>query len=384
MSKPTIKQYVLKKATAKRVPVSGTFELTSRCNFNCRMCYIRMTDEEQMRYGSELTTEEWLSVGRQAVKAGMVYLLLTGGEPMIRPDFTKIYTEMIQMGVMISVNTNASCITPEIIDCFKKHPPEAVNVTLYGSSEDTYRNLCGNSAGYSKALRGVCLLQEARIRVNLNTTFTKLNLHSMDGLIAFAKDRKLHIRTAAYVFPKVRNGMEEQTVSLSPEEHGEAAARFDSMTLTEEQLLAKRIRILKCLNADLPADMIPQSKNPSCMAGRGSFWVCWDGRIYPCGMLPDNRFNVKETDFSVCWDAISERIPHLLLPSECSVCRYSALCPICAALTQSLNGDTSVVPREMCRYIEAYSHAFLEFTDGLEGGVKTVYNDSEDYDNCVL
>ncbi len=98
MADQSIKSFVYRAGAAKRMPVSGTFELTPRCNLSCRMCYIHLSGAEQSARGRELTTEEWLSVGRQAVDAGMVYLLLTGGEPMLRKDFVTIYSEMVKMG----------------------------------------------------------------------------------------------------------------------------------------------------------------------------------------------------------------------------------------------------------------------------------------------
>lgn len=380
---PTIKQYVFKKAAAKRVPVSGTFELTSRCNLNCRMCYIRMTEEEQRLQGRELTTDEWLSVGRQAVDAGMIYLLLTGGEPMIRPDFITIYSEMVKMGVLVSVNTNACAVTPEIVDCFRQYRPETVNVTIYGSSEETYRSLCGSSAGFINALRGIRMLKDAGIRLTLNTTFTSLNLHDMEELVAFAKEMELPIRTAAYVFPKVRNGMDKQTVSLAPEQHAMAAAKFDLLTMDPDIIIGKRNIVRKILNGDVDISAPTGSKASSCMAGRGAFWVCWDGKIYPCGMLPDDRFNVRETAFRDCWSAISEKMPSIFLPAECSSCRFSPICPVCAALAQSLGGDTTAVPTAMCRYIETYAREILRLTEGIEASAEHQTYESDGF-NCIL
>ena len=72
MAQPSIKQFVHTAGVRKGMPVSGTFELTPRCNLSCKMCYIHMTGEEQASRGRELTTEEWLSVGRQAGDAGAV------------------------------------------------------------------------------------------------------------------------------------------------------------------------------------------------------------------------------------------------------------------------------------------------------------------------
>ena len=87
----SIKEYVFRRGTIEHIPVSGTFELTPRCNLNCKMCYIHMSEKEQCAAGKELTTKQWIDIGEQAVSQGMVYLLLTGGEPLIRPDFSEIY-----------------------------------------------------------------------------------------------------------------------------------------------------------------------------------------------------------------------------------------------------------------------------------------------------
>ena len=133
MSEMSIKRYVYRKGAAKKVPVSGTFELTPRCNFNCKMCYIHLTEEEQRKKGEELTAAQWINIGKEATDQGMLYLLLTGGEPTLRPDFCEIYTELVKMGLFVSINTNASLVNSKILDCFIKYKPEKINITLYGS-----------------------------------------------------------------------------------------------------------------------------------------------------------------------------------------------------------------------------------------------------------
>ena len=103
-----IKKYVFQKAAINHIPVSGTFELTPRCNLSCEMCYIRMSAAEEATIGQELTADEWLSLGKQAVDAGMVYLLLTGGEPLQRPDFSEIYSGLAEMEILLTLNTNGT------------------------------------------------------------------------------------------------------------------------------------------------------------------------------------------------------------------------------------------------------------------------------------
>ena len=96
---PQLRKYIYQKAARDRTPVSGTFELTPRCNMNCRMCYIRMSEEEMNARGREYTADEWIRMGRVCAQRGMLFLLFTGGEPFLRKDFRKIYTELKKLGL---------------------------------------------------------------------------------------------------------------------------------------------------------------------------------------------------------------------------------------------------------------------------------------------
>lgn len=365
MASRSIKEYVFRKGAMKHAPVSGTFELTPRCNLNCKMCYIHMTEKEQRLVGKELTTDEWLEIGRQAVNQGMIYLLLTGGEPLIRPDFCEIYTEMVRMGVMVSVNTNGILINDEILKCFCQSRPEAVNITLYGMSEETYGTVCGNQNGFERAINGIHMLKEAGIRVCLNTTFVRCNLKDMDAIINFAKEEKLPVRMAAYLFPPVRNRYANHAdgIYLSAREQGIAGAYFDSKTMDPQKLQKRQYyikeNIAKNETFTLEEDeMICEVS--SCMAGRGAFWVSWDGCMYPCGMLPDASMNLKETEFGSAWQKMGELARGILLPAECTNCRYKKVCPSCAAVSWSMNKAYDQVPEDLCKRTEAYVNKLLE------------------------
>lgn len=365
MAAKSIKEYVFRKGAIKHVPVSGTFELTPRCNLNCKMCYIHMTEQEQKKAGNELTTDQWLEIGRQAVDQGMVYLLLTGGEPLIRPDFCEIYTEMVKMGVVLSVNTNGILMNEKILKCFCDHRPETVNITLYGMSEETYGALCGNPGGFEKAIKGIRMLRKAGIRVCLNTTFTRYNLRDMDAMIDFAKEEKLPVRMAAYLFPPVRKECSDysDTIYLSAEEQGRAGAYFDSRTLDPEKQ-KKRQRYIRESIAKNEAVALEAEEfvceASSCMAGRGAFWVSWDGCMFPCGMLPGYSVNLHDMNFKHAWQTTVENSKGILLPAECTNCKYKKVCPSCAAVSWSVNQATDQVPKDLCRRTEAYVKAFLD------------------------
>ena len=154
-AEPRISSVLHLRAGMRGVPLAGNFELTARCNFNCRMCYVHQNQDPE----KELTAQQWIELGRHARDRGMLFLLITGGEPMLRPDFPLIYKSLREMGLMVSINTNASLLTDEILELFRNFPPTRLNISLYGGNHETYRNLCGTAA-YDIVTRNILRLTD--------------------------------------------------------------------------------------------------------------------------------------------------------------------------------------------------------------------------------
>ncbi|MBP9988974.1 MAG: radical SAM protein, partial [Ruminococcus sp.] len=94
---PAVVSFLHARAKKDGIPVSGTFELTSRCNFNCKMCYVH-NSHQKITPENELSADEWIKIADEARKNGMIFLLLTGGEPLLRKDFSEIYLRLSEMG----------------------------------------------------------------------------------------------------------------------------------------------------------------------------------------------------------------------------------------------------------------------------------------------
>ena len=120
-TEPYLATYLHQRGYAQGIPISGVFELTGRCNFSCPMCYVHDTGEN--REGRELTAEQWLDIAREARDMGMVFALLTGGEPLLRKDFFQIYRGMKELGLMVSINSNGSLLHGEILEQLLLDPP---------------------------------------------------------------------------------------------------------------------------------------------------------------------------------------------------------------------------------------------------------------------
>lgn len=116
-----LRRMLCARAAKTRTPITGAFELTSRCNLSCKMCYIH--EGGCLPTQRERTAEEWLDMGKQAVANGALFLLLTGGEPFLRPDLRDIYFGLTKMGLSVSFNSNGSLVDENAVEWLSQSPP---------------------------------------------------------------------------------------------------------------------------------------------------------------------------------------------------------------------------------------------------------------------
>lgn len=358
-------KYFSMKSRAQSVPFSGIFELTPQCNMNCKMCYIRMSEEEMKNVGIELPVEEWIRIAREAVEQGMGMLLLTGGEAILYKDFTKLYLELRKLGVFISINTNATMLNDEWIEFFKANPPAKFNITIYGGSNETYKRLCGNPNGYDQMKTAVEKLQQNGFHILLNCTVTKQNVDDMERIFAFGKHHNLAIHATTYVFPPVRKEglMDPDLDRFSPKEAALARVRLNRNSLSKEQFRQRAFRIkyeLETAESFEDACVSIEGDKILCAAGRSNFWMTWDGRLLPCGMIPDYSVPVKGKSFKEAWSEITEHTEKIRLAPECASCAKKNICTPCAAKLISETGAYDRKSDYMCEYTDEYIRLMKE------------------------
>ena len=351
-----IKERLQFKAAQAGVPISGTFELTPRCNLRCRMCYVRMTPEEMKPYGRELTAQEWISLGEQATQAGMLFLLLTGGEPMLRPDFPEIYEALSQMGPSISINTNGTMLNRQVRDLLERRPPSQLNVTLYGSKEGTYETLCGNPSAFHKTLDTLRWARDIGIFLNVNVTVTPWNMDQITELEDFADREDLHIRLTFYNFPPSRRSTKTDFSRLSAEDVGKMIAQREYRLQGAENLTVRANCILesKLLYPEGQSSGNPEGEIIRCFAGRSQFWVAWNGEMTPCGMLDVPKAIPLSEGFTTSWDRVKQHTSKIRLCSDCIDCKERDTCFNCAAVMLTETGSFNGRPDYMCLLNHAY------------------------------
>ena len=167
------------RAMGQRVPLTGTLALTYRCNLKCAHCFAQPAAARS----KELSTAQWLDILGQAVDAGLLFAVVTGGEPLIRSDFAEIYRFLCEHGVRVTVFTNATHVTEEIVELFCDLPPRRVEASIYGATEATSRRVTGVENALSRAVDGLTRMRDAGVRVNAKTVLLTLNRHEFEQLL---------------------------------------------------------------------------------------------------------------------------------------------------------------------------------------------------------
>lgn len=350
--------FLFNKASLMNIPLSGTFELTPLCNFSCKMCYVRKTKEEVVCSQRQMMNyEQWIQIAKDAKEAGMLYILLTGGEPLLWPDFWKLYVELVKMGFLVSINTNGSMIDDQAINILKKYPPRRINITLYGACNETYEKLCGIKNIYSKVVESIIKLKNEGIQVKLNCSLTPYNVQDLEKLVEFSKKNKLVLQVADYMFPPIRRDKKciGQNDRFTPKERA-------SYHLKTYYLQHDIDDYYKYINNIIKGTILPPGLDENCIdpldgkvrcrAGKASYWITWDGWMTPCGMMTGPKVDVSNQSFDAAWKQLVVSVRNMKLSGICAHCTNIQICHCCAAMALAETGTTEGIPRYLCETVK--------------------------------
>lgn len=347
-------KFLFNKAATNRIPLSGTFELSPICNFDCRMCYVRQTPEQVEKHSRKMRTlQEWKEVADQAAEMGMLYLLLTGGEPLLWPDFWELYEYLVQKGFVISINTNGSLIDEKAVEKFREMPPSRINITLYGASDKTYEKLCRNKKGFTMVDKAISMLQEVGINVKLNCSLTPYNCEDLEKIIGYAQKRKLILEIVTYMFPPLRKDPTKigENDRFTAEESAQWRLKRYRLQYGEEHYKKYLQDIVKGMADPLGIDencYDPVDGKVRCRAGKAAFWATWDGWLLPCGMMTKPAIDLENKLFAEAWQELLEVTGKIKLSGVCSKCGNQSICHACAAMALAETGEFEQIPKYLC------------------------------------
>ena len=322
---------VWEKAFADAIPISGTFELTPRCNFNCRMCYVHLKEEQIPQYGKELTAKEWIHIAEEAKEAGTTWLCITGGEPLMHPEFETIWKELSQMGFFMTLQTNASLIQGKMADLLERYPPRSVKVTLYGTDDNIYRDVCQVENGYTRVNAGIQRLKQMKIPVELVSTVIRQNQDDVVKMAFYAYINKLRWAATGNIRKSVRG----------------ADTDVESLRVVEGSKVPNGTKIV---HDEKKKAVIDYERKPCtyCRDYRVGYWVLWNGKMSFCSFINELDISLKELSFSRAWKQLIEFEDLLDWPDECKTCAKREKCVKCAATLATECGSVHKVSKKFC------------------------------------
>jgi radical SAM protein with 4Fe4S-binding SPASM domain len=381
MSRPDIHSMAIQefglweKLAEQRVPLGFDLELTARCNLNCRHCYVNLSPADKSALTSELSTGEILDLAREAVSLGAVWCTLTGGEPLLRNDFSDIYIGLKKLGLLITVHTNATLIRDEHLALFKKYPPRDLEVTVYGVKPKTYERVTRREGAFARFERGLHRLREQGVGVRLKAMAIRSNVAEIQEIFRFCRDRTkdyfrfdpfLHMRSD---YNPSRN-REIAAERLTPAEiiqlENSDAQRSRVLVESCGQLIEPQRaeydidRCRECVKREGCERFDQASRLITCGAGMGSFFIAYDGTFRLCASLcaPDMTFDLNRGSLTEAWEkfapeARERRTTRESLLRSCNSCPIPNLCLNCPAHAELETGDLEATVSYYCELAHA-------------------------------
>jgi radical SAM protein with 4Fe4S-binding SPASM domain len=334
---------MLRRAAVNRQPAHGAFELTSRCNLRCRMCYVRQAAGDMTKVAKELPASTWLELARRAVDNGTVFLLLTGGEVLLRRDFFDIYEPLTRMGLVLALFTNGTLITKDIASCLAQAPPSRIEITLYGATKTTYEAVTGTPNSFAACCSGIEALVSHRMPLGLKTTITRQNVGELEAMRQMAHKWGVPF-SASWLLAKRpdRTPSDVEGCRLSALECITLEAT-DSASATE------------VTEAALRATAAAGSRNNFyCHAGKAAFVINPVGEMNVCLVLNQPAARPLETGFPEAWKQVQQYVDSAPPAApECCACDVLGYCGRCPAWSMMETGTLTEPVPYLCEIARA-------------------------------
>ena len=340
------------RVVAQRVPVCGSIEITRRCNLTCIHCYnnLSLGDKEARR--SELSYEEHCRILDEITEAGCLWLLYTGGEIFARKDFLDIYTYAKQKGLIVSLFTNGTLITPEVADYLVQWRPFSIEITLYGRTRETYERVTGIPGSYERCMRGIRLLMERGLPLKLKTMAITINKHEIWEMKRFVEEElKLEFKFDAMINPRVDCSQSPLSVRLRPEE-------VVALDLEDPRRVAEWRKFAARFNP--PAHSTEKCCDLyQCGGGINSFAIDPSGKISICVLSHGDTWDLRKGSFQEGWEhfLLKVRQKKITRQTKCVECKIRAMCGACPAYGELESGEPEAPVDFLCQvaHLRAYA-----------------------------
>ena len=324
----------------QRVPLIGVLEPTFRCNNRCLHCYVNKGTNDRRERKKELTHSQICRILDQMAEEGCLFLLFTGGEPLIRKDFTQIYTYAKKKGFLITLFSNGTLIDHALADFLRDWPPHSIEITLYGMSEGVYEEVTRVRGSYARCMKGIELLVERNLPLKLKAMILTLNRHQLDEMRAFAENLGLEFRFDPLVHQRIDGRGNPAKLRLSPR-------KVVQLDLDDEK---RRIEMFDLYQRSAKAPVNPEFLF-RCGAGVNSFHVDPYGLLHICGMVRHPSYDLINGSLREAWHSFLPEVRAQTWKKDdpCAHCNFHVFCGQCPGWSQLEHGDSEKPVEYLCQ-----------------------------------
>ncbi len=371
------------------------WETTAGCNLRCIHCR-RITVADQLT-PQDLTTAESFRLIDEIAAVGRPVFVLSGGEPLFRPDIFEIARYATDAGLPVALATNGTLVDGEVAQRIKDSGVKRVSISFDGADAATHDAFRGLAGSFEAAIRGFKALRRVGLPVQINTTVARHNEAQLEQMRTLAKDLGavgLHL----FLLVPVGCGVEiADTQMISAQDYERVLNWLYDVEQEEPDLQLKAtcaphyFRVMRVRRAEekrlgidraLPASHDRQlnghkqymqrgnghpqgagqgghpggspmhAATKGCLAGTGVSFISHRGEVFPCGYLPLEAGNVRQQNFGEIWQdspLFAEMRNPDLLKGKCGACQFKTLCSGCRARAYGVTGD-HLAEEPFCAY----------------------------------
>lgn len=333
------------------------WETTKACNLSCLHC--RAVPQTACS-PQELTTAEGFALMDQLAAGSKPVLILSGGEPLYRPDIYELGRYGRSLGLRMALATNGTLIDRDVARAIADAGFQRVAVSLDGADPCTHDTFRGVPGAHERALEALHLLRESGVSTQINSSIARHNVAELPQLLELAISvgaDALHI----FMLVPVGCGLTiAQSQMLSADDYEKVLHWFYDMSravqidlkatcaphyfrVRAQRIVAERKQgnhttTFRTAGAGHPLHAMTRG----CLAGTGVCFVSHHGEVYPCGYLPVSAGNVRDMAFDDIWQEarVFRDLRNLQASSgKCGACRYEGICGGCRARAYGATGD---------------------------------------------
>jgi putative heme d1 biosynthesis radical SAM protein NirJ2 len=330
-----------------------SWNTTRKCNQFCAHCY---RDARPDADADELTTEEGFRLLDEIKQSGFMIMVLSGGEPLVRPDILDLVRHGSEVGLRVVLGTNGTLLTPEWVANLKTAGCARVGISLDSTDpaiHDKFRCMPG---AWELSVQGMRYCREAGLPFQIHTTVTERNQQEIIDLTDLAVSLGAAAHHIFFLVPTGRGeGIEQE--SLKAQEYEKLLNRI--LKKQQEVDIELKPTCAPHFMRIAKRRSIPMRFTKGCLAGTHYCVIAPNGDVHPCPYLPLTVGNVRETPFTEIWrsNPVFEELRACELKGRCGKCDCADICGGCRARAYYYSGGDYMAEEPWCLYLPSESEA---------------------------